>query len=36
MIANLKDEMLLAAEALEFETAAEIRDRIKILEEKLN
>ena len=36
MIANLKDEMLLAAEALEFETAAEIRDRIKVLEEKLN
>jgi len=36
MIANLKDEMLLAAESLEFEVAAELRDRIKILEEKLN
>lgn len=36
MIANLKDEMLVAAEALEFETAAEIRDRIKALEKKLD
>ena len=35
MIANLRDEMLLAAECLEFERAAEIRDRIKRLEDGL-
>ena len=34
MIANLKDEMLMAAENLEFEKAAELRDRIKKLSEK--
>lgn len=33
VIANLKDEMLAAAENLEFEKAAEIRDRIKKLSE---
>ena len=32
MIADLRDEMLLAAESLEFERAAELRDRIKKLE----
>ncbi len=35
MLANLHDEMLLAAENLEFEKAAELRDRIKHLKEKL-
>ncbi len=35
MIANLRDEMILAAECLEFERAAEIRDRIKRLQEEL-
>ncbi len=35
MIENLKDEMLAAAESLEFERAAELRDRIKKLEEQL-
>lgn len=34
MIANLRDEMLLAAECLEFERAAELRDRIKKLQEE--
>ena len=33
LIENLKDEMLLAAENLEFERAAQIRDRIKHLTE---
>ncbi|MCR4718822.1 MAG: excinuclease ABC subunit UvrB [Firmicutes bacterium] len=33
LIANLKDEMMLAAENLEFERAAKIRDRIKKLTE---
>ncbi len=32
MLADLRDEMLLAAESLEFERAAELRDRIKKLE----
>ena len=31
MIANLNDEMITAAENLEFEKAAELRDRIKEL-----
>ena len=35
MIANLNDEMLQAAENLEFEKAAELRDRIKELKNKL-
>ncbi len=35
MIANLRDEMILAAECLEFERAAELRDRIKKLQEEL-
>ena len=35
MIANLSDEMLQAAENLEFEKAAELRDRIKELKSKL-
>ncbi len=35
MLANLRDEMLLAAECLEFERAAEIRDRIKQLQDAL-
>ncbi len=35
MLENLKDEMLVAAEKLEFEKAAELRDRIKHLKEKL-
>ncbi len=35
MIENLYDEMLLAAENLEFEKAAEIRDRIKHLKKEL-
>jgi len=34
MIANLRDEMLLAAESLEFERAAELRDRIRKLEKR--
>ncbi len=34
MIENLRDEMLAAAENLEFERAAELRDRIKKLQEK--
>lgn len=32
VVANLRDEMLLAAENLEFEKAAELRDRIKKIE----
>ncbi len=36
VIANLKDEMLAAAENLEFEKAAELRDRIKKLKESDN
>jgi len=36
IIENLKNEMLLAAENLEFEKAAELRDRIKELTQKLN
>ncbi len=35
MLANLHDEMLLAAENLEFEKAAELRDRIKKLKKEL-
>ncbi len=35
MIDNMTDEMLLAAEMLEFEKAAELRDRIAILKEQL-
>ncbi|MBO5060691.1 MAG: excinuclease ABC subunit UvrB [Clostridia bacterium] len=35
MLENLRDEMLLAAENLEFEKAAELRDRIKHLEKEL-
>lgn len=35
VIANLKDEMLAAAENLEFEKAAELRDRIKKLKESI-
>lgn len=35
IIANLHDEMLAAAENLEFEKAAELRDRIKKLQEKI-
>ncbi len=35
MIENLHDEMLLAAENLEFEKAAEIRDRIKHLKKEM-
>ena len=34
MIANLKSEMLAFAENLEFERAAELRDRIKKLEKE--
>ena len=34
MLADLRDEMLLAAESLEFERAAELRDRIKKLEQE--
>ena len=35
MLRDLKDEMILAAECLEFERAAELRDRIKKLKEKM-
>lgn len=35
MLENLRDEMLLAAENLEFERAAELRDRIKHLKKEL-
>ena len=35
MLRDLKDEMILAAECLEFERAAELRDRIKKLKEKI-
>ena len=35
MIENLTDEMLAAAEMLEFERAAELRDRIQKLKEKI-
>lgn len=35
VIANLRDEMLAAAENLEFEKAAELRDRIKKLQENI-
>lgn len=35
VIANLRDEMLAAAENLEFEKAAELRDRIKTLQENI-
>mgnify|MGYP004632318117 FL=1 len=35
MIENLHDEMLAAAENLEFEKAAELRDRIKHLKKEL-
>ncbi|MDD6736048.1 MAG: helicase-related protein, partial [Clostridiales bacterium] len=35
MIENLQDEMLAAAENLEFEKAAELRDRIKLLKKEL-
>ncbi len=35
MIDNLTDEMLTAAEMLEFEKAAELRDKIQLLKEKL-
>ena len=35
MIDNLHDEMLLEAENLEFEKAAELRDRIKRLKKEL-
>ena len=36
MIENLHDEMTAAAENLEFERAAELRDRIKELKKKIN
>lgn len=36
MIENLQDEMTAAAENLEFERAAELRDRIKELKKKIN
>ena len=35
ILRDLKDEMILAAECLEFERAAELRDRIKKLKEKM-
>jgi len=35
MIEELRSEMLLAAEGLEFERAAELRDEIRVLEEQL-
>ena len=35
MIENLTDEMLAAAEMLEFERAAELRDRIQKLKDKI-
>ena len=35
MIDNLTDEMLSAAEMLEFERAAELRDKIQLLKEKI-